>query len=70
MEEAELLNQRVMLRALAMDGTRTGEHGVGMHRISMLSENFEGPAVDLIRRLEAAWDPLNIWNPGQVVPTT
>jgi hypothetical protein len=57
MEEAERLNQRVMRRALAMDGTCTGEHGVGMHKISLLSEVGD-PAVDLMRRLKAAWDPL------------
>ena len=70
MEEAERLNQRVMRRALAMDGTCTGEHGVGMHKISMLNEEFGEPAVDLMRRLKAAWDPLNILNPGKVVTTT
>ena len=40
MEEAERLNQRVMRRALAMDGTCTGEHGVGMHKIALLGEEF------------------------------
>jgi D-lactate dehydrogenase (cytochrome) len=66
-EEAERLNKRVMRRALAMDGTCTGEHGVGMHKIAFLEEEFGDPAVDLMRRLKAAWDPLNILNPGKVV---
>ena len=70
MEEAERLNQRVMRRALAMDGTCTGEHGVGMHKIALLGEEFGDAAVDLMRRLKAAWDPLNILNPGKVVTTT
>jgi D-lactate dehydrogenase (cytochrome) len=70
MEEAERLNQRVMRRALAMDGTCTGEHGVGRHKIALLDEEFGDPAVDLMRRLKAAWDPLNILNPGKVVRTT
>jgi D-lactate dehydrogenase (cytochrome) len=70
MEEAERLNQRVMRRALGMDGTCTGEHGVGMHKIPMLGEEFGDAAVDLMRRLKAAWDPLNILNPGKVVRTT
>ena len=69
MEQAERLNQRVMRRALAMDGTCTGEHGVGMHKIPMLDEEFGDAAVDLMRRLKAAWDPLNILNPGKVVRT-
>ena len=70
MEEAERLNQRVMRRALALDGTCTGEHGVGMHKISLLDEEFGDAAVDLMRRLKAAWDPLNILNPGKIVTTT
>ena len=70
MEEAERLNQRVMRRALAMDGTCTGEHGVGRHKVPLLDEEFGGPAVDLMRRLKAAWDPLNILNPGKVVSMT
>jgi D-lactate dehydrogenase (cytochrome) len=69
MEEAERLNQRIMRRALAMDGTCTGEHGVGMHKISLLSEEFGEHAVELMRRLKRAWDPLNILNPGKVVIT-
>ena len=40
MEEAERLNQRIVARALAMDGTCTGEHGVGMHKIALLDEEF------------------------------
>ena len=70
MAEAERLNQRVMRRALALDGTCTGEHGVGMHKISLLGEEFGDAAVDLMRRLKTAWDPLNILNPGKVVTTT
>jgi D-lactate dehydrogenase (cytochrome) len=70
MAEAERLNRRVMRRALAMDGTCTGEHGVGLHKVSLLTEEFGGPGVELMRRLKAAWDPLNILNPGKVVATT
>jgi D-lactate dehydrogenase (cytochrome) len=70
MEEAERLNQRVMRRALTLDGTCTGEHGVGLHKIPLLGEEFGDAAVDLMRRLKAAWDPLNILNPGKVVRTT
>jgi D-lactate dehydrogenase (cytochrome) len=70
MEEAERLNRRVMRRALEMDGTCTGEHGVGMHKIPMLGEEFGDAAVELMRRLKAAWDPLNILNPGKIVRTT
>jgi D-lactate dehydrogenase (cytochrome) len=70
MEEAERLNHRVMRRALALDGTCTGEHGVGMHKVALLGEEFGEAGVDLMRRLKAAWDPLNVLNPGKVVMTT
>jgi D-lactate dehydrogenase (cytochrome) len=70
MEEAERLNQRVMRRALAMDGTCTGEHGVGMHKVSLLQEEYGDSGVELMRRLKVAWDPLNILNPGKIVTIT
>ena len=70
MEEAGRLNLRAMRRALAMDGTCTGEHGVGMHKIPLLDEEFGEAGVDLMRRLKAAWDPLNILNPGKVIRTS
>jgi D-lactate dehydrogenase (cytochrome) len=70
MAEAERLNQRIMRRALAMDGTCTGEHGVGMHKIALLDEEFGDAGVDLMRRLKCAWDPLNILNPGKIVTAT
>ena len=53
-----------------LDGTCTGEHGVGMHKIALLGEEFGDAGVELMRRLKAAWDPLNILNPGKVVTTT
>jgi D-lactate dehydrogenase (cytochrome) len=59
-----------MRLALALDGTCTGEHGVGMHKIALLGEEFGDAAVDLMRRLETAWDPLNILNPEKVSTTT
>jgi D-lactate dehydrogenase (cytochrome) len=67
MAEAERLNQRVMRRALAMDGTCSGEHGVGLHKMPLLAEEFGDDALELMRRLKRAWDPLDILNPGKVV---
>ncbi|MCA3223645.1 MAG: FAD-binding protein [Burkholderiales bacterium] len=65
--EAERLNQRIVQRALAMDGTCTGEHGVGLHKMGFLVEEHGEDAVDLMRRIKRAYDPLNILNPGKVV---
>jgi D-lactate dehydrogenase (cytochrome) len=64
--EAERLNERIVARALAMDGTCTGEHGVGLHKMDFLvSEAGEG-AIDLMRTLKRALDPKNIMNPGKI----
>ena len=66
-EEAERLNTRIVERAIAMDGTCTGEHGVGMHKMDFLREEHGEDALDLMVRLKRAFDPLNILNPGKVV---
>jgi len=67
MAEAERLNQRVMRRALAMDGTCTGEHGIGLHKRELLEEELGSDAIELMRRLKRAWDPQNLLNPGKVI---
>ena len=67
MEEAERLNRRIVERALRMDGTCTGEHGVGMHKMDFLLDEHGADAVELMARLKRAFDPLNILNPGKVV---
>jgi D-lactate dehydrogenase (cytochrome) len=67
MAEAERLNQRIVARALAMDGTCTGEHGIGMHKMDFLLEEHGADCVELMARIKRAFDPLNILNPGKVV---
>jgi len=66
MEEAKALNLRVVKRALAMEGTCTGEHGVGLGKQAYLEEEL-GEAVDLMRDLKRTFDPENLMNPGKVV---
>ena len=66
MEEAKALNLRVVKRALAMEGTCTGEHGVGLGKQPYLLEEL-GEAVDLMRDLKRTFDPENLLNPGKVV---
>ncbi len=67
MAEAERLNARIVARALAMDGTCTGEHGVGVHKMGFLLDEHGPDVLDLMARIKRAFDPLNILNPGKVV---
>jgi D-lactate dehydrogenase (cytochrome) len=64
--EAWELNARLVRRALAMDGTCTGEHGIGLGKREFLVEEFGG-AVDVMRALKITLDPHNLMNPGKVV---
>lgn len=64
--EAERLNERLVHRALAMEGTCTGEHGVGYGKIEFLVAEH-GAAVGVMRAIKLALDPGNLMNPGKVV---
>src|SRR5690349_7718773 len=66
-ERADALAHRVSLRAISMGGTCTGEHGIGWHKLDVLAQEH-GEAVDLMRAVKRALDPLNIMNPGKTVP--
>jgi D-lactate dehydrogenase (cytochrome) len=66
MRAAETLTGRLAKRAIAMDGTCTGEHGIGQGKIAYLEEEA-GAAVDVMRTIKRALDPLNIMNPGKIV---
>jgi D-lactate dehydrogenase (cytochrome) len=64
--EAERLNDRLVMRAIAMDGTCTGEHGVGSGKMKFLQAEH-GDAVSVMRLLKMSIDPQNIMNPGKMV---
>ncbi len=66
-EAAEAFVERLNLRAIAMEGTCTGEHGIGQGKQRFLQLEL-GPAVDAMRAIKQALDPLNIMNPGKVMP--
>lgn len=66
LKEAERLNERLVMRALAMDGTSTGEHGIGYGKLDFLTAEH-GEAVSVMRALKLALDPDNLMNPGKVV---
>jgi len=64
--EVERLTARIAERALAMDGTVTGEHGVGLGKMRFMRAEH-GPALDAMAEIKRALDPLNILNPGKIV---
>ncbi len=65
MSRAEALNDRMVARALSMDGTCTGEHGVGYGKIGFL-EAEHGTGLSVMRDIKKALDPNNIMNPGKI----
>lgn len=65
-QEAERINSRLVDRALVMDGTCTGEHGVGLHKMQFLEAEHGAEAVQMMRALKKAIDPHNLFNPGKI----
>jgi D-lactate dehydrogenase (cytochrome) len=63
---AEALNARLVGRALNMDGTCTGEHGIGLHKQAYLLDEVGAESVSLMRQIKQAMDPHNIMNPGKI----
>ena len=54
------------MRALAMDGTCSGEHGVGLHKMGFLVSEAGAGAIEMMRSVKRALDPKNIMNPGKI----
>jgi D-lactate dehydrogenase (cytochrome) len=65
-EVAEDLNHKLVARALRLEGTCTGEHGVGLHKMGFLVDEAGAGAVDMMRTIKRALDPKNIMNPGKI----
>ncbi|MDZ7810528.1 MAG: FAD-linked oxidase C-terminal domain-containing protein [Arhodomonas sp.] len=64
---AKQVNEAIVLRALEMEGTCTGEHGIGQGKIDYLYREH-GAGVDVMRTIKEALDPLGLMNPGKVLP--
>ncbi|BDT70046.1 putative FAD-linked oxidoreductase [Comamonadaceae bacterium OS-1] len=63
---AEALNDALVARALRLDGTCSGEHGIGLHKMEFLVAEAGDGAVAMMRAIKQALDPLNILNPGKI----
>jgi D-lactate dehydrogenase (cytochrome) len=63
---AEQLSLQMVNRAIALEGTCTGEHGIGLHKMGFLLDEAGAGTVDLMRQIKRALDPKNIMNPGKI----
>jgi glycolate oxidase len=68
LERAEALAGRILKMCVAMGGSITGEHGVGVEKRDYLPDMFNADEIDCMKRIAAAFDPLGIANPGKMFP--
>ncbi|XP_008241123.1 PREDICTED: D-lactate dehydrogenase [cytochrome], mitochondrial-like isoform X1 [Prunus mume] len=68
-QEAQRLNHFMVHTALSMEGTCTGEHGVGTGKMKYLEQELGMEALKTMKRIKAALDPNNTMNPGKLIPS-
>ena len=66
-DRAEAFVDRLVTRALAMEGTCTGEHGVGQKKMKYLEQEHGAPTLAMMRAIKRSLDPLGIMNPGKIL---
>jgi D-lactate dehydrogenase (cytochrome) len=66
---AEALNHDLVSRAISMDGTCTGEHGIGLHKMEFLRLELGDETIAMMRDIKQVLDPQNIMNPGKIFMT-
>lgn len=68
MQRAEACLDEVFTLVLSLDGTLSGEHGVGMAKRPFVPREIDAPTRALMRKVKKAFDPANILNPGKLFP--
>jgi glycolate oxidase len=69
LERAEAFGADILETSVAMGGTVTGEHGVGVEKLSSMCVQFSPEERTQMLALKAAFDPAGLLNPGKVIPT-
>jgi D-lactate dehydrogenase (cytochrome) len=65
---AKKLNKRLVERAIRMEGTCTGEHGIGLGKQESLRAELGDEVIGVMRDIKRLFDPDDLMNPGKVVP--
>ena len=69
LERAEAFGAEILELSVALGGTITGEHGVGIEKINQMCSQFSRAELAMFFRVKAAFDPAGLLNPGKAVPT-
>ena len=69
LHKAEQMGGEILALCVAVGGTVTGEHGVGVEKLDAMCGQFAAPELEQFHKLKAAFDPAGLLNPGKAVPT-
>ena len=68
-ERAEAFGAEILELSVALGGSITGEHGVGIEKINQMCVQYKTPELEAFRRIKAAFDESGLLNPGKAVPS-
>jgi glycolate oxidase len=69
LHRAERFGAEILETSVALGGTISGEHGIGVEKLASMCVQFSRDELDQMAALKAAFDPLGLLNPGKVIPT-
>jgi glycolate dehydrogenase FAD-linked subunit len=69
LEHARKAGDEILEYCISVGGSITGEHGVGMEKMELMSHFFPEETLDLIKKFKALFDPACALNPGKMLPT-